>query len=211
VAELAGIHVFESDGVVRRILTSTGKWVHQMEDGRTFTLPGDGGYQPGSRVYAGEIAGAMVAARHRSLQGENWWYNRPWGAAGIAIEKLRPGFSGFSIRDEPRNADCGLVAGALRARIFFGQDAYLENIYWTWQAACETRTGVETFARDVLGFTAAGSKSVNPLGVWAGMLGPWLTVLESPLHRYDPGLWQEMLDFIEREKPAGSLVLLLPV
>lgn len=213
IAEMAGIPVFDNDGVVSRIFQSPVGWVHHLTDGTRFILPANGGYQVGSQVFAGTIGGDLVSVRSLQTHGEDWWRARPWGEVGIDISVFRPGFTGFRIRDE------ALVAisyededGGLRARVQFGQDPTEESRYWAWQAKTERLSGVETFARDVLGFTAPGqSTQINPMEIWARMMGSYLIVIESPIHRYDSGIFREMRDFIDREKPAGTIAALLAI
>lgn len=208
-AEVATIPVFVNDTVIESVVPGRRGVVHHCADGSRFALPRASGYVSGSVLHAGDVAGGLLQLRHESLQGAFWWQARPWGALGIPISAVRPGFSGFSLRDTWVDANAYLdpVGGGLRARVIFGQDPEEEARFWAWQAKTERQLGTEHFARVVLGFTAAGQgKLINPLELWAGMLGSWLFVVEDYTQNAYADHIKEMRDFITREKPAGSLV-----
>lgn len=231
--EVAGIRVLDQDGLVVRMETGNNVIIHWLDDGRSFTLPVASPYTTGALVPAG--SGHILSLRHQGLQGDLWWQGRPWGSRGIPIFEFRPGFYGFSLKDETVGAFAmadsfalsgiafsgeSLVYGetpfvysgdpiGLRARLALEQDAEAEDAFWLWQADQERRLGAETFARDVLGFTESGeTKPVNALGVFAGIYGPWLAVVETSLDEVDPIAFQEVSDYIERERPAGMQVFL---
>ena len=231
--ELAGLRILEQDGLIVRQETGNNVVVHWLEDGRCFTLPVTSPYEPGSIVPAG--SGHILRLRHQQLQGDMWWQGRPWGAAGIPIFVFRPGFYGFSIRDELVSAYAhaeyaptapltfegdlitysgeGIVYGTgpavLRGRLALMQDEDAEAAYWAWQAAQERRLGTQTFARDILGLTDEDPlNTVNALGVFASIYGPWLAVVETSLDAVHPVAFREIMDYISRERPSGMQVFL---
>lgn len=205
--EAAGLPILEADGLIVRQETGGNQVIHWLEDGRSFTLPVSSPYQPGSVVYAG--SGHILQLRHQSLQGVDWWRGRPWGAAGLPIFVFRPNFFGFSIKDQTVGSWCTSDGQGLRGRMAFDQDPQLEDQFWDWQAAQERRLGVETLAAGLLGFTADGQTgTANPLEVFTGVYGPWLAVVETSLDVVDPRAFNELLSFIDRERPAGMQVFL---
>jgi hypothetical protein len=200
-AEVAGLPIYEEDDRIMTIEPAgTGHRYHTVS-GNAFLLPGD-------------YPRALLDLRCQALYGDKWWLDRPWAALGIHINFVRPGFYDFYINDVATVAESyeDPVNGALRAKIHFNQDIEEEERYWAWQAGVERYLDNELFARDILGFTAAGDyRWVNPLEVYAKIYSPWLWVVESPLVRYHSGIWKEVQDFIAREKPSGAVVASLAI
>lgn len=207
ICEIAGLPLLDVEGVLVRMETGGNQTIHWLDDGRSFILPGDSPYTLGQVVPAN--SGHILQLRHQALNGANWWRSRPWQATGIPIFVFRSNFFGFAIKDEMTAAFSLEDGPALRARLAIGQDPAAEDLFWTWQAGQERRLGTEILARGLLGFTAGGqTKPANPLEVFAQPLGPWLAVVETSLDLVDPRAFQEVADFIERERPAGMQVYL---
>ncbi len=213
-AEVAGLPIFEEDDQVISIESAgTGHRYHTLA-GNAFVLPGPVAYREGDFLEAGDYPRNVIDLRCQAFQGPNWWAYRPWVSDGIPIELLRPGFYGFHITDTLTIAEsyADPVNGGLRAKIHFNQDYEEEERYWTWIAAMERRMGTEQFARDILGFTAAGDyKWIVPLAIYTKVLGPWLWVVESTLARHHSGIAKEVEDFIAREKPSGAIVAFVTI
>lgn len=206
-AEVAGLRVFDGDLVIQWIDHHCGTTRHYLSDNTSFDLKGPSPYSNGSVVHEGEVAGNRLALRCRRKQGEAWFANRPWGVGGFDSSLVWPAFPGLKIRDEFLSAESYDDGGATRARIVFNQDSTLEEALWAWQASCERRTGTN-WALDVFGFTAPGqNKTVNPLEVLLGIAGSWALAVEGDLALHDEPAWKEVLDFLDREKPAGSLLV----
>lgn len=202
--EVAGLPVLDEDGVIVAMERGPAGIIHWLDDGRSFILPGDvSPYEPGTTVRAG--SGHVLSLRHSALQGPSWWEGRPWAAEGIPLFVFRPGFYGISIKDEYVGAlayrDGG---GGLRARLFLGQEG--EDEFWTWQAAQEILQppGVVGLAA-LLGLSAEGDTCrVNALDLFLRVCDTWAGVIETTLDQTDPKAYRRVLDFVERERPAGS-------
>lgn len=211
-AEVAGLPIYEEDDQILQIEPAGTGFRYHTVAGNAYVLPGPPAYEVGAFLEKGDYPRRLLDLRCLALQGIDWWDGRSWYDQGIEISMIRPGFQGFYIGHVIALAEsyADPVDGRLRARIGFNHDLAEEERFWTWQASMERYLGTETFARDVLGFTAAGdSKWVNPLQVYAKIYGPWLWVVESPLARYHSGIWKEIRDFAEREKPSGAIVACL--
>jgi hypothetical protein len=207
-AEVAGLPVFEEDDQVCGVDPAAGGFRYHTATGRAFVLPGAQIYTPGALLTAGDFPREILDIRCQGLQGVDWWEGRTWNSTGIDISFFRPGFTGIAVNNTLAFAESySDTDGALRGRIRFNQDFDEEERYWVWQAVIERRLGVETFAKDILGFSAPGDSTwVRPLALYARALGPWFWVVESSLPRYHSGIWKEVLDFIAREKPSGAIV-----
>lgn len=238
--EVAGLKILDRDGLVVRQETGNNMVIHWLDDGRSFTLPVYSPYLPGSVVEAG--SGHVLQLRHQDLQGTDWWRSRPWGAIGLPVFAVRPGFYGFSFPDR----ECPVVfyedGDAMRAKLVIDQDEEAETLFWDWQAAQERRMGVQTLATYVLSASdevdqiVIDSEAVQPLlaadgsqifdasgntlyvavstdfqirsalGTIASVFGPWLAVVETSLDANDPRAFRELVDFVNRERPAGVQV-----
>jgi hypothetical protein len=209
-AEVAGLPIFEEDDQVLAVEACASGFRYHTLNGAAFLLPGPAAYVVGDFLVKGEFPRSLMDLRCQPLQGDQWWDGRAWLTEGIDISLIRPGFSGFYVGPALTLAEAyeDPVDGSLRARLMFNHDEEEEARYWTWQAAMERRAGTESFARDHLGFNHPGeAKWVNPLQIYAGILGPWLWVVESPLPNFNQRIWREVEDFIAREKPAGLIVV----
>ena len=123
---------------------------------------------------------------------------------GTALVRLN--FFGFSLRDEMVQSYSEADGIAVRARLALNQDDRAEDLYWQWQHDQERTQGTEILA-DICGFTAAGQTGQeNALGLYASVMGPWLAVIETSLDLVDYPAFRRVMDFVERERPAGMQV-----
>ncbi len=229
--ELAGLPVLETEGVVTHIELVEGLVYHQLADGRRFVLPGSTPYAVGSTVPA--LDGHILRVRSELTHGSRWWANRYWGAAGSPIHIFRPGFYGFTIRDQEVPVEFSESQGQNRAKLILNQDPTAEDLYWSWQEEQEDRMAVETWAEDVIGLDEddlqpvlqgdgtpvlqadgdpifatepTGTLTRNALELFAGVCGTWLGVVETSLDLYDPAAFRRILDYAARERPSGMLL-----
>lgn len=201
--EVAGLPLLETDGTVVHLEVTPDYSLHWLEDGRSFLLPGPSPYHVGSQVSAG--SGHILHLRHQALQGSDWWRGRPWTAAGIPLFVFRPGFFGVSIKDLMVPAISYEDTQGLRGRLVLGCPE--EEAFWEWQARQERRLAPGSAGlAEILGFTEPGQSSmVNALELFVRVYGPWLSVVETTLDLVDPQAFEAVKNFIERERPAGSL------
>lgn len=181
-----------------------------LASGRVAVLSNGAPLEAGDRVESSSVLGNTLQLRSEATHGKDWFRNRPWSLVGIDSGIFWPGHPGIAIRDEILTAEAYLSGGELRARILFNQDPVKEQALWQALDAAEDITGLRR-AETLFGMEEDGQLvDVNPLELLLRVVGGYAFAIEGSLGSYDPGAWRRIRDFLDREKPAGSVAILAP-
>jgi hypothetical protein len=195
-AEIAGLRILDAPAVVTDIHKAAGRFVHRLEGGGTLSLPAATPYVVGDTIPAG--SGHLLHVRTARSHGPGFCAGRPWSAIGFDISAVYPQFGGFSIRDEFVETES---VGGISLPLF-NQNPAAEAEWRAWYR------GRRQFMDDGLDSLAAFGDILNPLTLFSELLADRLLVVETPLQWVDPAAHARVRDFIERERPAGAIVVM---
>ena len=208
IAEAAGLSVMLWDSRLDEVTTFGRYTYYRFTEGLIITdyphtlMPADTHYPEGTIIGGG-------VKTYAQPQGGGWgWFRELDWSAGLPLDSLTP-FKGLTVPDQPCRAfSVAETAGNVHARIQLQGDQDTQDRYWAHVAQGEITTG--NYLNSVVGLSSTSDvKFINPMDIyWEYFLAQRVIVIELQTATMGDYWHKRALNFIAREKPCGSIVLI---